>query len=281
MFDLKSYMNERSAMINRALEREMPSANTPPARLHEAMRYSVFSGGKRLRPILCLAAAEAVGAPTEIAILPAAAIEIFHTYTLIHDDLPSMDNDELRRGMPTSHMVYGEAGAILAGDALQALAFEILAKSPSTNRYPQGQLVSELARTAGSRGIVGGQFEDISLKPDMISADILNYIHLHKTADLFKTAVRLGGMAGNASENDLQSLTEYGTALGLAFQIADDLLDEKNKEKTTCLSIYDPKTARKKAIDLAGKAIYHVNSLSHGRSAPLTAIANFAVERKY
>ena len=162
MSDIKRILEEKLRLINTGLDTHIPSETTRPAELHKAIRYSVFAGGKRIRPLLCLSAAEAVGGTDKNALIPAIAIEALHTYTLIHDDLPCMDNDDLRRGKPTSHVVFGEANAVLVGDALQALAFEILAQCPAPPPYPPNQLVAELSRAAGSHGVVGGQFEDIT-----------------------------------------------------------------------------------------------------------------------
>lgn len=280
MFDLQSYLAERRRLIDTALDRELPGEDVPSGLLHKVMRYSVLSAGKRLRSILCLAAAEAVGGPSEEALLPALAVELLHTYTLIHDDLPCMDNDDFRRGKPACHVVFGEANAVLAGDALQALAFELLAGVRGGSRYGPNQLVIELARAAGSRGVVGGQVEDIAGREGEPGADIIEYIHLHKTADLFRAAVRMGGMAGNAGEDELGALTEYGVNIGLAFQIADDVLDEKKKGELTCLSVYGPEAAGKKAEELAGKAISVVEKAGNIRGEPLIALARFVVERR-
>jgi len=285
MFDLEAYLKEKKRIIDAALDNEMPGENVPPFLLHKAMRYSVFSGGKRLRPIICLAAAEAVGASTEAAILPSLAVELLHTYTLIHDDLPCMDDDDLRRGKPTCHIVYGEANAVLAGDALQALAFEVLTKVVVPPPYPPNQLVAELAHAAGSRGVVGGQVEDIAVD-DKPTIDIAEYVHLHKTADLFRTAARIGSIAGGAEKREMEALTEYGMNLGLAFQIADDLLDatsadDEKREKMTCLSVYAPEKARERADKLSNKAISAIGDLDKTFTEPLIALAKFAIERKY
>ncbi len=281
MFNLNTYFNKRRDIIDQALDREMPGINTPPERLHEAMRYSVFSGGKRLRPILCLAAAEAVGAKPEKAMLPAVAIEIFHTYTLIHDDLPAMDDDKERRGKPTSHVVYGEANAILAGDALQALSFEILARTPTTRRYPANCLVTELAQTAGSAGIVGGQFLDLTLTKNNLTPALIEYVNMHKTATLFRAAARLGAMAGNAGKRDLRILTDYAVSLGLAFQITDDLLDSNHKKEISSIHMYGLETARKMGQELSDNAVLLAKKLRYGDIQPLVAIAEFILKRTH
>jgi geranylgeranyl diphosphate synthase type II len=225
MSDLKTYLAERAAFVDAALDRLIPAADTPPATIHRAMRHSLFAGGKRLRPILCLAAAEACGGSREAATFAACAVECLHTYSLIHDDLPSMDNDDFRRGVPTCHKVYGEGVAILAGDALQALAFEILVKTPVTVRHGAGDLVSELARTAGSLHLVGGQVADLEGEGQKLPLEALRFIHVNKTAALLTTSLVLGGMSADAQPEELEALRAFGMATGLAFQILDDILD--------------------------------------------------------
>lgn len=225
MSDLKTYLADRAAFVDATLDRLIPPAETPPATIHQAMRHSVFAGGKRLRPILCLAAAEACGGSREAAAFAACAVEYLHTYSLIHDDLPSMDNDDFRRGVPTCHKVYGEGVAILAGDALQALAFEILVKTPVTVRYGAGDLVAELARTAGSLHLVGGQVADLEGEGQKLPLEALRFIHENKTAALLTTSLALGGMSADCQPEELQALRAFGMATGLAFQILDDILD--------------------------------------------------------
>ncbi len=225
MSDLKTYLADRAAFVDAALDRLIPAADTPPATIHRAMRHSLFAGGKRLRPILCLAAAEACGGSREAAAFAACAVECLHTYSLIHDDLPSMDNDDFRRGVPTCHKVYGEGVAILAGDALQALAFELLVKTPVTVRYGAGELVAELARSAGSLHLVGGQVADLEGEGQKLPLEALRFIHENKTAALLTTSLVLGGMSADAQSEELQALRVFGMATGLAFQILDDILD--------------------------------------------------------
>ncbi len=220
---LSDWIASTRAWFDAALDALVPPADTCPAPLHAAMRHSLFAGGKRLRPLLAIAAAEAAGAPRDAALLPAAAIECLHTYTLIHDDLPCMDDDDLRRGVPTCHKVYGEATALLAGDALQALAFSLAAQTP-VNPVP---VVRELAFAAGSTAVVGGQVEDMLSETGAVPHDLdtLHFIQRHKTGDLIRAATRMGALAANASPETLSALTAYATAVGEAFQIADDLLD--------------------------------------------------------
>ncbi|MFC1496969.1 polyprenyl synthetase family protein [Verrucomicrobiota bacterium] len=283
MFDLQSYLEKRKKIIGAALETKLPSEKTRPELLHKAMRYCVFSGGKRLRPILCLAAAEAVGGTAEAALPSALAVEILHTYTLIHDDLPCMDDDNMRRGKPACHVEFDEATAILTGDALQTLAFEILAETTAPGPYPPNQFLKELSYSAGSRGIVGGQAEDIFFSKSKRDSATINYIHLHKTAFLFRASVRMGGIAGGATKDQLASLTEYGTNIGLAFQIIDDILDhsnEENTDKATCLALYDLDSARTNAHLSVNTAVSALAKFESSRIKPMHSIARFVIERK-
>lgn len=223
--DLKSYLTQRIAFVDAALDRFVPSAETRPVTLHKAMRHSLFAGGKRLRPILCLAAAEACGGTRERALYAACSVECLHTYSLIHDDLPCMDDDDMRRGVPTCHKVYGEAMALLAGDALQALAFELVASTPVTHRHSPADMVLELARTAGSLHLVGGQVADLEGEGRKLPLDDLRYIHESKTAALLTSSVKLGAMSADAQPEQVEALQKFGMATGLAFQIIDDILD--------------------------------------------------------
>ncbi len=223
--DLKSYLSSSVEFIDALLQSLIPGADVRPATLHKAMRHSVFAGGKRLRPILCMAAAEACGGSKEAAGFAACAVECLHTYSLIHDDLPCMDDDDFRRGVPTCHKVYGEGVAVLAGDALQALAFELVAKTPITVRYSAADLVRELALTAGSLHLVGGQVADLEGEGQKLPMDSLRYIHESKTAALLTTSIKLGAMSADATEEQLAALHRFGMATGLAFQVIDDILD--------------------------------------------------------
>jgi geranylgeranyl diphosphate synthase type II len=223
--DLKRYLIARQKEVDRALNRFLPAASVAPATLHKAMRYSLFAGGKRLRPILCLAAAEACGGRTSAALPPACAVECIHTYSLIHDDLPSMDNDDLRRGRATCHKVFGEGIAILAGDALLTIAFEIAAQARETRRYRLREILREIATAAGSQKLIAGQVADLEAEGRRINRAQLRYIHENKTAALLTASVRLGAMAANASVKEIAAITAFGRALGLAFQVIDDILD--------------------------------------------------------
>src|SRR5437870_2097822 len=223
--NLKSYLKSRQATIDRALDRYLPKENVKPTTIHRAMRYSLFAGGKRLRPALCLAAAAACGGKQSEAMPLACAVECIHTYSLIHDDLPCMDDDDLRRGRPTNHKVFGEGIAVLAGDALLTVAFEILAKSKPAKRHPIAAQIADLAHAAGSRWLVGGQVADLEGEGRKLGGDDLKYIHRCKTAALLTASIRLGAMSANATPAQLRALTTFGQSVGLAFQVIDDILD--------------------------------------------------------
>ena len=227
MSDLKDYLTSQQALVDSALEKFLPAATDQPTTVHEGMRYSVFAGGKRLRPILTLAAAEACGGLATDALAPACAVEIMHTYSLVHDDLPAMDDDDLRRGRPTSHKVYGEGMAVLIGDALLTEAFIILAETPVNENYSLKDILLEFAVCGGSRKLIGGQVLDLEGEGEGrdLTQDQLIQIHENKTAALLTTSLRLGGMSANASAAELQALTDFGYHLGLAFQVIDDILD--------------------------------------------------------
>jgi len=225
MSDLKTYLTDRSALVDAALNRFIPSEDTSPPTIHKAMRHSIFAGGKRLRPILCLAAAEACGGSIDTAMPAACAVECLHTYTLIHDDLPCMDDDDFRRGVPTCHKVYGEGVAVLAGDALQALAFQLLAEVPGNAQFNVGDYVRELAVTSGSLHLIGGQVMDLEGEGKKLPLADLRYVHESKTAALLTTSIKLGGMSAGASTEQIAALHAFGWNTGLAFQIIDDILD--------------------------------------------------------
>ena len=282
MLELSTYLKQRATFIDAALDRHLPGPSERPSVLHEAMRYSVMAGGKRIRPILCLAAAEAVHGSVDDALLPALAVELLHTYTLIHDDLPCMDDDDLRRGMPTAHVKFGEANAVLAGDALLTLAFEWIAGVAAPAPYLPTQLVLELAEGAGHRGVIAGQIEDLAGEGAQLSAEDLEYIHLHKTAALIRTAVRIGGIAAGAPPNALDALSFYGGDIGLAFQIADDILDvtssndtlgkpvgsDQAQEKSTYVALHGIEASTAMARHLVDNALDHLTELKGEYGAP-------------
>lgn len=268
--DFLSVLNERGQRVERALDSYLPRATDYPAVIHEAMRYSVFAGGKRLRPALVLAGAEAAGGDPETVLPAACALELLHTYSLIHDDLPAMDNDDFRRGKPTNHKVFGEPIAILAGDALLTLTFELLARNMETAPVQAvSRVVQEVARAAGTFGLIGGQVVDTVSEGQSIDGATLEYIHRNKTGALYRVAVRSGAILAGAGTRELQALTDYAEQLGLAFQIKDDILDiegdtaklgkpvgsdEKN-HKATYPALYGLAAAKDKAAAAAQEAL--------------------------
>jgi geranylgeranyl diphosphate synthase type II len=222
---INQYWKLRQKVVEAALNRYLPKERVRPVTIHRAMRYSMFAGGKRLRPILCIAACEAVGGDYRKALPLACAVECIHTYSLIHDDLPCMDNDDFRRGKPTNHKVFGDGIAVLAGDGLQALAFELLCRADATNRYGHREYLEDLSWASGSRALVGGQVADMEGEGKRLGIKDLEFIHRGKTAALIRASVRLGAMAGDAEEGKLRAITHFGEAVGLAFQVVDDILD--------------------------------------------------------
>ncbi|MBN2226273.1 MAG: polyprenyl synthetase family protein [candidate division Zixibacteria bacterium] len=221
-----AYLETRRLEVDALLDKYLPAESVYPRRLHQAMRYSVLAGGKRIRPILMITAYEAFGGTASDIIEPAAcAVEMIHTYSLIHDDLPCMDDDELRRGLPTLHVKFDEACAVLAGDALHDLAFELLAHSGSA------RAVAELARAIGTAGMIGGQFADVAAEGKQVTLDEITYIHAHKTGALIRACLRIGAILANVDEQTLERLTQYGEKIGFAFQIIDDILDVEGDQK--------------------------------------------------
>jgi len=224
--DAREFLTSCRSVIDAELDKLIPKESAEPPSIHAAIRWSVFAGGKRFRPALLLAAGQTFGAPTEKLIGTACAIEMIHTYSLIHDDLPSMDDDDLRRGRATCHVKFGEATAILAGDALQTLAFQTIAEDESLEPSLRVKLIAELARAAGTpEGMVAGQALDLEAESREVTGDELERIHPHKTRALIRAAACCGAMIANANEAELAAVTEYATNLGLLFQITDDLLD--------------------------------------------------------
>jgi len=293
--DLKSYLKERRDLIDRTMNRLVPREQDYPEKLHSAIRYSLFSGGKRLRPVLTLAGCEAVGGVMEHALPAACALEMIHTYSLIHDDLPAMDNDDMRRGMASNHKAFGEAVAVLAGDALLTHAFYVIADSASSpiQDGKRLQMVREIAAAAGCMGMVGGQTVDIlSEGKDTVDLPILEYIHTHKTGALIRTAVRVGAIVGGADKREMQDLTEYGEKIGLAFQITDDLLDLLGDEKRlgkqvgsdlkkgekTYPAAYGIQESKNRARELMESALDALSRFDD-RADPLREIARYMVER--
>jgi geranylgeranyl diphosphate synthase, type II len=223
---LSEYLNLQTALVDAALDHWVPTESTPPENIHRAMRYSLFAGGKRVRPILCIAAASCIADSSAGVESVACSLELIHTYSLIHDDLPALDNDDLRRGRPTSHKVFGEAMAILAGDALLTLAFEVLSKSDSVDDAKKAALIRELSTASGSvGGMIGGQVHDIEGEGQTPTAALLERIHRAKTGALLRASVRMGAIYAGATPLQYNALSEFGEHIGLAFQIVDDILD--------------------------------------------------------
>jgi geranylgeranyl diphosphate synthase type II len=291
-FDLQGYLARRTAAVDRALNRLLPPPTAKPATIHKAMRYSLFAGGKRMRPALCLAAAEACGGRPDEALPLACAVECIHTYSLIHDDLPAMDDDDLRRGKPTSHKVFGEGMAILAGDALLTEAFALACRCRGWPRYSHREIVLELAQAAGSRQLIAGQVADLEGEGKKISAGQLRYIHERKTSALLRCAVRLGGMSANCTAAQLEALSDFGHHVGLAFQIIDDILDvtqsseqlgktagkDQAARKATYPSIVGLERSREIAAQLTGRAFRALESFK-GKAPALAALAEYLLKR--
>jgi geranylgeranyl diphosphate synthase type II len=293
---LGAYLERRRTEVDGMLETLLPRPQGPAARLLEAMRYAVFSGGKRLRPVLALASCEAFGGRVENVLAPAAALELVHTYSLIHDDLPAMDDDDLRRGRPTAHKAYGEAEAILAGDALLTLAFEVVATRPSGERLSgrRAAAVAVLARRAGHSGMVGGQLADLEAERKPPSEAPIEWIHRHKTGALLAACVEIGALHAGAATDDLVAIARYGEAMGLAFQITDDVLDrtasaaalgktpgkDEKSGKATYPALLGLDASRREAERLVALALDSIPT-SVKEPAFLAALARYAVNRAH
>ena len=287
---LDAFLADAQGWVDKGLEAWLPATDEEPRRLHEAMRYAVFAGGKRLRPAIARAACAVAGGSDDDVLPAACSLELLHTYSLIHDDLPSIDNDDLRRGQPTCHVRFGDATAILAGDALQTQAFEILA-AHTPRRGQVGPLVLELARAAGTRGMVGGEMADIEAEGGEPDQALVDFIHARKTAALFVASAAMGGLAAGAPEGAVRALRSYGSALGLAFQIVDDILDETGDAATLGKSPGKDRAARKMSYPAvagleesrtmaracADRAIAALEALPG--SSTLAALADFTVTR--
>lgn len=291
---ITGYLTRRAAEVNAWLDCLVPSEDVEPRQLHKAMRYSLLAGGKRLRPALVLTAGEALGAETDDLMPSACAIEMIHTYSLIHDDLPAMDNDDLRRGRPTCHKAFGEAVAILAGDALLTQAFRVLASdSPRRDAARQVRVIREIATAAGSvDGMIGGQMADIENEGKQVDAATLEYIHRSKTGALIAAPVVVGGIIAGATDDQIDKLRNYGERIGLAFQIADDILDvtstseqlgktagkDQAAHKATYPVVHGVPASRRRARELVEEAVEIVSSLGIA-TGMLEEIARFIVAR--
>jgi geranylgeranyl diphosphate synthase type II len=274
--DAQAYLAECVTAVDGLLDRAVPASEEEPSRLHQAMRHLLFPGGKRLRPALACAAAEAVGASREVALPMAAAVELVHTYSLVHDDLPCMDDDDTRRGRPTVHVAFGEALAVLAGDALLAAAFEVLAsaKAPAARRLAA---LEELARASGSRQLVGGQVDDLAATPP-IDRERVESVHRRKTAALISAAVVGGGLLGGGDKSSVRRLRRFGQAVGLGFQIADDLLDRDEDGGCSWVAVMGVEAARAETDALLARALDEVEAFGQ-RAEPLRELGQLAVRR--
>ncbi len=293
MINNSSYLNTSQSRIEVALRQHLPSLQRLPLELHEAMHYSVMTPGKRIRPLLVYAAGYAFGATPGILDKPACAVEFIHVFSLIHDDLPTMDDDDLRRGQPTCHVKFGEAIAILAGDALQSLAFEILCDS-DINETMRLKIIATLASASGSHGMAGGQVMDLTATGNGLTLPELENLHIHKTGALIRSSVLMGAMAASGERQQLQQLDHYGKCIGLAFQIVDDILDitgdteslgktggkDAAQQKTTYASLLGLSQARERAAQLYDDAIAALDSFDE-RADPLRELAQLIIHRSY
>jgi geranylgeranyl diphosphate synthase, type II len=290
---LPAFFEEDRLAVDAELERLLPAAATQPPSIHEAMRYSVFAGGKRIRPILCLESARIFSPDVSAAHYPACAIEFIHTYSLIHDDLPALDNDDLRRGKPTSHKKFGEATAILAGDALLTLAFETVAATP-VDATRCVAMLAEISKAAGTiNGMVGGQVADLEAEGKPATAQILEYIHRSKTAALIRASVASGALCGGASQSDVMRLRAFGESIGLLFQVMDDILDVEEssaalgktagkdlaQQKATYPAVHGLQRSHQIANELAARAISQLEPYGAG-AGRLRQIAEYLVQRR-
>ena len=295
VIDLKAFLEAHRATVDAALDRVLPPESAPPVTIHQAMRYSVLAPGKRLRPILVLAGAEAVGGRAETVLDTACALELIHAYSLIHDDLPAMDDDDYRRGRLTNHKVFGEAMAILAGDALLTLAFRLIATNAARVATPAivGTVIAEVADAAGTDGMVGGQVVDIESEGKAIAPEMLDYIHLRKTAALIRAALRVGAQLAGGGAEQVEAISRAGQALGLAFQIVDDILDvegnlaelgksagsDERKQKATYPSLHGLPASKQRARELVEETKRLLTPLGPA-AEPIRALADFVFERR-
>jgi len=293
--DIKTYLTKKKDLVDKSLEKLMPPAKLFPASVHGAMRYSLFAGGKRVRPVLAIAAAEALGAKTADLLPIAGSLELIHTYSLIHDDLPAMDNDDFRRGQPTCHKKFGEAVAILAGDGLLNMAFEVLSDPRRLKSVPANRLIAiikEISTASGVGGMVGGQVVDIESEGKEVDFATLDYIHTHKTGALIRASVRTGALYAKAGKHQFTALTRFGEMAGLAFQIADDILDITGKQeelgkdvgsdlkkgKKTFPSFYGLEESRRRAVEVADKAVLALKDFDR-KADPLRELAKYIINR--
>ena len=293
--DLRAYLQEQREKVEKALALILPEPEGPAADVVKAMKYSLFAGGKRLRPILCIAGAEALGEDGSHVMPVACALEMIHTYSLIHDDLPAMDNDDMRRGKPTNHKVFGEAKAILAGDGLLTEAFRVMAQIPLGKIRPEALLrvICLVAQASGYQGRVGGQVTDIQSERKTVEPATVEFIHSHKTGALIAASVTSGAILGAASETQVDAINAYGRGIGLAFQISDDILDvegdsekmgkdvggDARKKKVTYPSVHGLGTSKRIQEQTIDQAIHSLEAFD-SKADPLRAIATYIIERK-
>jgi len=293
---IEQYLDEKKSLIEKALQKFMPHASGLAGNVIESMNYSLFAGGKRLRPILCIAGAEAVGGSADDVLAVACALELIHTYSLIHDDLPVMDNDDYRRGKPTNHKVFGEAVALLAGDGLLALSFNLMARLGLERNIEKAVLLQTMdliSTAAGYKGMVGGQTVDISYEGKDSDPAVVEYIHRHKTGALIAAAVTSGAILAGGSEEEARSLNRYGQQIGLAFQIADDILNiegdsdiigkgigsDKKRGKMTYPAVFGTTESKRIQEELIDHAIEALKEFDE-KADPLRDIARYIIERK-
>jgi geranylgeranyl diphosphate synthase type II len=291
---LEAYLTARKEMVDKALDGYLPVRDGDSSEIVEAMRYSLFAGGKRLRPVLCMASAEAVGGSARAVLPVACALEMIQTYSLIHDDLPAMDDDDYRRGKPSNHKMFGEGIAILAGDALLTEAFSLLSeRNPAIPPETGLAVLHEIATAAGFQGMVGGQAADLRAEGEAVDMERMRYIHTHKTQALITVSIRAGALLAEAGENDLSALSAYGNKTGLAFQIADDILDiessrtvlgkdtgsDEGHGKATYPALIGVDRSREEMNRLVEEALSAIRRLDK-RADPLRMIARFIAERK-
>ncbi len=284
--NFKKYLQGKKNIIEMALDDYLPSEEKPPSIIHKAMRYSVFSGGKRIRPVLTLSTAELFGRDTESVIKAACGIELIHTFSLIHDDLPCIDNDDFRRGKPTNHKVFGEAMALLAGDALLVCGFDLIIKNSELKGIKKQSILKLIKETSfyiGTENMLGGQVEDITLKSENITKEDLNNLYMKKTAALICLSIRAGAILSDANQSQLKALTKYGENIGLAFQIVDDMLDimqdQRNIGKPTYADKYGIKESNSESERLIKKAKDSLKIFNH-KAETLKSLADYLLIRK-
>lgn len=291
--DIQLYLSESKKLVDQCLERLLPPEDENPPTIHKAMRYSVFAGGKRVRPILVLASGESLNGKREVLLQLGACIEMMHTYSLIHDDLPALDNDDLRRGLPTCHKVFGDAMAILAGDALMTRSYQLLADLPETPDAVRIGIIRELATATGTTGgMIGGQVVDLESEGKPISPGLLEYIHDSKTGALLSACVRCGALAAGAGEREMDALAKFGQKIGRVFQIVDDILDvtsssevlgktagkDAKVKKATYPALYGIEASRQRAAELVASALMDIRDFGE-KADVLRSLAQFIISR--